>query len=1008
MTVEIQTKPRRSGWMRLRIWFRRCRIAVLFFLFMLVCVGGYLNQVGLPDFIKRPLLQNLHARGIDLEFSRLRLRWYRGVVADNVRLLGVQSPVLPMFTARSADVNLDFLALARFKVDVTGVTLRQGRVTWELAPTNEPSHALVISNVTASLRFLPGNDWNLDSFTADFAGAHFEANGRIGNGTALREWAIFQGRNKTPPEVSLARMRAVRDAIEQIHFTGTPVLRANLNGDALHPETFSGSVVCEGVSAGTPWGDLQNASLRSFLKAASANAPHSAEIGLVAESAVTPWGGLKNLDLHLTASRLTNDIDQLQCAATLHAARVKGAAGAADSMSLVASWLQPLTNALPDAGLVRLDLSGLVSRWGRAEAVSASARFEIATNPPPADASLGIWNALLGHRAELRCAVTNASRSNVNLDELALTANWAAPQLRLTGLRVELPVGGLAADVDLDVLTRELDFNASSDFDLHALDALLTEKSRDWIGNFTWQTPPVLELSGSLTLPAWTNRQPDWRKVQTGIVLDGAVHLTNATYRGIGMNAAATHLSYSNRVWHLPDLALTRPEGVLNVDLRSEEISHDYRIKLDGAFDPRAVAPLLDEKGQRGLGYFEMTNAPVLDAEVWGRWYERESIGARGSIAWTNFSFRGQHADVMTVSLEYTNKILQVLSPHIERGAERVTADHITFHFDENRAYLTNGYCDTDPLAVATAIGPKVVAAVERYQFLKPPVTSVRGVIPLRGERDADLHFDLAGGPFQWLRFNSDHISGHIDWANESVTLTNIVAKFYDGELRGDAWFDVHERGVSPFRFALAVTNSDLHKLMADLHSRTNQLEGTFSGKLIITNAVTTDFASWNGYGRAKLRDGLIWDTPVFGAISTVMNTFIPGIGNSRASDAGGTFTVSNSIIHTRDLQISASGMRLKYVGTVDFATRVDARVEAELMRETPIVGPLITAIAWPFSKLFEYRVTGTMAKPEMEPIHMVPKLFLAPLHPAKSVNDMLGNGNTNAIEWPDGTTTPR
>jgi hypothetical protein len=777
------------------------------------------------------------------------------------------------------------------------------------------------------------------------------------------------------------------------------VLRVVLNGDALQPESFNGNVTCEGVSATTPWGGLQNASLRAFLKAAGSNAPHSAELTLVAGVATTPWAGLSNLDLRVTAARPTNSASHLNCDVKLRATGVTGGPGSVDDLTLAASWRQPLTNALPESGTANVVADGLDTRWVRAGGVAAGVDFAPAVEPPAPDPALGFWNALLTHHVGVACALTNVSRSNILVQALNFSADWAAPRLKLTGLRAALPSGGLAADADLDVLSRRFTFDAQSGLDLHAFDTLLTEKSRAWLGNFTWETPPALALAGRLTLPAWTNRQPDWRgEVQPGIVLDGSVRLTNATYRGIAINTAATHLNYSNRVWHLPDLALTRPEGSLNVNLRSEEISHDYRIKLAGAIDPRALAPLLDEKGRRGLGYFEMTNAPVLDAEVWGRWYERERTGAHARVAWTNFSFRGQHADVLAASLDYTNKVLQVANPRIERGAERLTADHITFNFEENRAYLTNGYCDTDPMAVATAIGPKTAVAVKPYEFLKPPVARVHGVIPLRGERDADLHFDLEGGPFRWLRFNSEQVRGRIDWANESVTLTNMVLKFYGGELRGDAWFDVRERGGTPFRFALGVTNADLHGLMADLHSPTNHLEGTLTGRLVITNATTQDFGSWNGYGRAKLRDGLIWDTPVFGVMSTVMNTVIPGIGNSRASDAGGKFTISNSVIHTTDLRISASAMRLNYTGTVDFATRVDARVEAELMRETPIVGPLISIVAWPFSKLFEYKVTGTLAKPEMEPLHMVPKIFLAPLHPIKSLDDAFSNpATTNA-----------
>jgi hypothetical protein len=120
--------------------------------------------------------------------------------------------------------------------------------------------------------------------------------------------------------------------------------------------------------------------------------------------------------------------------------------------------------------------------------------------------------------------------------------------------------------------------------------------------------------------------------------------------------------------------------------------------------------------------------------------------------------------------------------------------------------------------------------------------------------------------------------------------------------------------------------------------------------------------------------------------MSTVMNGIVPGIGNSRASEAAGTYTITNSVIHTRDLDIRALGMRLIYNGTVDFSTRVNARVEAELLRDTWVVGKLFSTALWPVSKLFEYRVTGTLADPKPEPVFLLPRLFLAPFQSMKSV----------------------
>src|SRR5258708_24539259 len=86
---------KRRFWRVCRIYFRRLRLVVWLVILLLVGVLSYLNQVGLPDFVKKPLLEKLRARGLDLRFSRLRLRWYNGFVAENVRFARTDEPLSP-------------------------------------------------------------------------------------------------------------------------------------------------------------------------------------------------------------------------------------------------------------------------------------------------------------------------------------------------------------------------------------------------------------------------------------------------------------------------------------------------------------------------------------------------------------------------------------------------------------------------------------------------------------------------------------------------------------------------------------------------------------------------------------------------------------------------------------------------------------------------------------------------------------------------------------------------
>jgi hypothetical protein len=166
-----------------------------------------------------------------------------------------------------------------------------------------------------------------------------------------------------------------------------------------------------------------------------------------------------------------------------------------------------------------------------------------------------------------------------------------------------------------------------------------------------------------------------------------------------------------------------------------------------------------------------------------------------------------------------------------------------------------------------------------------------------------------------------------------------------------------------------------------------------------VTSANTKDWSGWQGHGRAKLRDGLLWEIPVFGIFSPVLDGIVPGMGSSRVSDASAKFSITNSTILTDDLELRSTYMRLVYHGTVDFSGKLDARVEAELLRDTWGIGRVVSLVLWPVTKLFEYRVTGVLREPKMEPLR-VPKFLLMPLHPFRSLQELMPYtpvGSTNA-----------
>jgi hypothetical protein len=969
----MSSKP--GFWRKCRIAFRCCRIATLLAVLALVCAVIWFNRVGLPDFLKRPLVQTLREHGVELEFSRLRLRISRGLVADNVRIglpLTTNSPVL---TSLEIQLQLNLPALLRRQLQMDGLVLHQGRFVLPVSPTN----SLTLTNIQAELRFQTNDTWSLDNFNADFAGAKISLNGDIAHAPELRRWEWFRPMKPGgEPSHWQEELKKISDALDRIHFSGTPHLTLAVNGDARDMKTFDLRLNAQIPGAATPWGDLRNGTLTVQAKPQDDHTLPVLTVRLVAGQSITPWGTVRRETL------------------------------------VIRTAASPVTQ--PPPAVLHLEAADAETRWGGARGIQLDASLTApADMPTKFDATLAWWTNAQPYQLAWMARLADWKSENISASAVACGGFWQSPELAVTNLSAKLGGGALAATALLNVATRELVFTSASDFDPHTVAALLTEKTRERLYEFSWTQPPELRANGSLVLPVWTNRQPDWRdEVQQTIRLNGELAFTNASVLGAKIDSAHTHFSYSNLVWNLPDLSIAQARTKLELNGGEEDATKKYEWHIRGAFDPESARPFLTASNAvRGFSRLKFTEPVILDADVTGRLYDYYSMAASGHLSWTNFSYRGQSADSVVGGFFYTNRVLEFLNPRLRRagGAQTLTADAVVLDFNTRLISFTNGFSTAAPMAVVSAIGPNTAKLIEPYEFLQPPVARVNGCVPLRDVNgghdldDADMKFEiLQGVPFRWTKLETTNILGTIHWKGQILILTNVTAKIYGGDGSGFANFDFRPKHKgADYQFAVTVTNVDLHLLAAGLTTATNRLEGVLDGVVTVTNASTENLQSWNGYGRAHLRDGMLWDVAIFGIFSPVLNAVSPGLGNSRAKEAAAKFSITNGVIATDSLEIRSMMTRLEYAGTVDLKGSLHATVTAQPLRDVWVIGPLVSPFIWPITKVFEYKVTGTLKNPKSEPVLFPTKLLMMPLHPIRSfesllpTNDESSPGPTNA-----------
>jgi hypothetical protein len=455
--------------------------------------------------------------------------------------------------------------------------------------------------------------------------------------------------------------------------------------------------------------------------------------------------------------------------------------------------------------------------------------------------------------------------------------------------------------------------------------------------------------------------------------------------------AAGVTITVSNQVLRLRDLELVRPEGraalAYDLDLRTR----DFRWRVDCALDAHAAAPVVDDALPPIVALFEFSSPPRVTGEVWGNWNPPKPVDFALRVAATNFTFRGEAFETLAAGLGKSNRVLRFTEVRLTRGAEWLEAPRVEYDLDRRVVSLTNVQTQMDPLVVARCLGPAVAATLEPYHFDQPPRVTVHGTVPVGDEsRAAALDFEVAGGPFRFWRFHTTNLTAGVRWRGETVSVTNLAASFYGGRLSGGIDLNLQPGGGAIYAFQAQATEFDLRALLRDvLPESTNRIEGITTLALIVTDAQTADWKSWHGRGRVEMRDGLLWDLPIFGFLSRALNVVVPGLGYSRATAARATFRIQRSVIFTDDLAIEAGPARLQYRGTVDFDGRVDARVVAEVLHRTPIIGPLISLALTPVAKVFEYKVTGTLGQPELKPLH-VPGILRPLLNPLGTLQNLV------------------
>ena len=940
VSEESKTPVRKRRW-----WRWPLRVCAL----LLLATAGaalYLNQAGLPAFAKRSLQSRMAQRGIQIDFDWLRMDWNGVWRVGQLQLGQADAAGSVAVTVGSSFVRPDYGTLLIGRPDLREFSLAGIRFDAQLTDAGTNLPPLQVSFPRGELRLSDTGTLTANRLNGDVLGVSVDVELNLANVMALRadrapdtDPVDAKGLSEKLKsfKVSLGGLAKRRDTVR---FRTKPSFELRLDGDAEHLGEMKG------------------------------------RLALLADGVTMPVGALETLTVGLNLGSPDG------VTGSVRVTGLETSSAKFESAMVTVTAPMAVANTIPERFGFELSLGQVAVAKAAVESVAISGDLSLAVLPPVPDESWGHWGRLAPLEIDFSGLVKGISGDKgLAVHEVALAGNWRAPRLALSQLDAKLYDGSVSGSAELDVATRLAKASSRIDFSLHNVYDMLTPKAQRWLKQYQWSEAPVVTGTARVKLPEWNKPKPDWRsEVRPTLTLNGHVTSGPVSFRGIEVESVRSDLVYSNLTWHLPNLVAKRPEGEVRMALRSHTETQDFQIDFRSAIDPHAITPALEEEKQKkGFDYFLFETPPLIEGRVWGRWRERERTGFRASVVSTNFTFRAQQIDGFTAGLSFANGFLSMTNGVVRRPEGEAKVDALGYDTRTKRLYLTNAVGRLEPTAVAKAIGQKTARAIEPYRFLEPPLTRVNGWVQTgSGRNPANLHFQLDGGAFSFSRFNSRDMNGEVFWRGQTMTLTNIVAEFYGGELRGDLVSVFKEDRSADLVFHLETKGTELTGLMSDILEKKSELRGRVDGSLDIT-AKSSDWESWNGTSSVMLKDGYLWELPLMSIFTPVLDRLAPGLGASTFSEGTADFTIKDSIVGSRNLELKSPLVRLQYTGKIDFDGRIHkAGVVAEALRDTWVIGPVINLALSPIERMLKFEVSGTLNQPKLELKH-IPKALLVP-----------------------------
>jgi len=211
-----------------------------------------------------------------------------------------------------------------------------------------------------------------------------------------------------------------------------------------------------------------------------------------------------------------------------------------------------------------------------------------------------------------------------------------------------------------------------------------------------------------------------------------------------------------------------------------------------------------------------------------------------------------------------------------------------------------------------------------------------------------------------------DSFSAKVVGDGPVIALEDARFGLYGGE--GDAKFSVvwnPAEETLPYLANFSFSGVDFREFLEFFDGeRPVAVSGKMDGSMRFEADLTTNFfAAAKGSGFVRVEKGQLTDLPLFNGFSRLMRKMLPSFTLFSITSLRGNFTIDDGVVSSEDAYFGGDVISAKGKGSYRPSSGFDALVQVQMLSDGRI-SKVVRVITDPLMKLFEMRLTGTLAKP--------------------------------------------